>query len=64
MVGRVIFGELMSRKPLFAGNDYIHQLKIICDVVGSPTEHDWLHHKLKSPTVHARNAEESQSPVE
>ena len=30
----------MSRKPLFAGNDYIHQLKIICDVVGSPTEHE------------------------
>ena len=35
-----IFGELMSRKPLFAGNDYIHQLKIICDVVGSPTEQE------------------------
>ena len=33
-----IFGELMSRKPLFPGNDYIHELKIICDVVGSPTE--------------------------
>jgi serine/threonine protein kinase len=35
-----IFGELMSRKPLFPGNDYIHELKIICDVVGSPTEQE------------------------
>ena len=28
-----IFGELMGRKPLFPGNDYIHQLRIIQDVV-------------------------------
>ena len=33
-----IFGELMNRKPLFPGNDYIHQLKIICDCLGSPAE--------------------------
>jgi serine/threonine protein kinase len=32
-----IFGELMGRKPLFPGNDYIHQLRIIQDVVGKPT---------------------------
>ena len=28
----------MNRKPLFPGNDYIHQLKIICDCRGSPAE--------------------------
>ena len=32
-----IFGELMGRKPLFPGNDYIHQLRIIQDVVGKPS---------------------------
>ena len=31
-----IFGELIGRKPLFPGNDYIHQLRIIQDVVGKP----------------------------
>ena len=31
-----ILGELLGRKPLFPGNDYIHQLQIIADTVGSP----------------------------
>lgn len=35
-----IFGELMGRKPLFPGNDYIHQLRIIQDVVGKPSKED------------------------
>ena len=26
-----IFAELLGRKPLFPGDDYIHQLTIICD---------------------------------
>jgi mitogen-activated protein kinase 1/3 len=35
-----IFAELLGRKPLFPGEDYIHQLQIICDVLGSPTDED------------------------
>ena len=35
-----IMGELFGRKPLFPGNDYIHQLKIISDIVGTPAEED------------------------
>lgn len=35
-----IFAELIGRRPLFAGDDYIHQLQIITDVLGSPTEAD------------------------
>ncbi len=35
-----IFGEMLSRKPLFAGNDYIHQLKLITKFIGKPTEED------------------------
>ncbi|CAM9116204.1 unnamed protein product [Ectocarpus sp. 13 AM-2016] len=35
-----IFGEMLGRKPLFAGNDYIHQLKLITSLIGKPTESD------------------------
>eukprot|EP00906_Rhabdomonas_costata_P013892 RCo019914 len=39
-----IFAELMNRKQLFQGRDYLHQLSLICDVLGNPTEDDlrWL----------------------
>eukprot|EP00992_Anisonema_acinus_P007086 TRINITY_DN2710_c0_g1_i1.p1 TRINITY_DN2710_c0_g1~~TRINITY_DN2710_c0_g1_i1.p1 ORF type:complete len:393 (-),score=121.61 TRINITY_DN2710_c0_g1_i1:184-1305(-) len=42
-----IFAELMTRKPLFAGRNYLNQLALITDVIGSPTEADyagWLSH--------------------
>jgi len=32
-----IFGEMLGRKPMFPGNDYIHQLKLITRTVGTPT---------------------------
>jgi mitogen-activated protein kinase 1/3 len=35
-----IFAEMLGRKPLFPGNDYIHQLKIIAEIVGKPLESD------------------------
>ena len=35
-----IMAELFGRKPLFPGSDYIHQLKIISDIVGTPEEGD------------------------
>ncbi len=35
-----IFGEMLGRKPLFAGNDYIHQLKLITKFLGKPTQED------------------------
>ncbi len=35
-----ILAELMARKPLFPGNDYIHQLKIITEMQGSPSDAD------------------------
>ena len=37
-----IFAELLARKPLFAGKDYIHQLKLIIGVIGSPDEDDLM----------------------
>jgi len=35
-----IFAELLGRKPLFPGDDYIHQLTIICDKLGTPEDED------------------------
>jgi serine/threonine protein kinase len=35
-----IFGEILSRQALLPGNDYIEQLKLIVNLVGSPSEED------------------------
>lgn len=37
-----IFGEMLGRKPMFPGNDYIHQLKLITKAVGTPRSEDEL----------------------
>ena len=33
-----ILAELYGRQPIFPGNDYLHQLKLITDYVGTPDE--------------------------
>merc|ERR1711934_764081 len=35
-----ILAELLGRKPLFPGKDYVHQLNLITRVLGSPSESD------------------------
>lgn len=35
-----ILAELLRRKPLFAGSDYMDQLKLITSVLGSPSDED------------------------
>jgi len=35
-----IFAELLARTPLFPGEDYIAQLRLICDKLGRPSEKD------------------------
>jgi len=35
-----IFGEMLLRKPMFPGNDYIHQLKLITQFIGTPSSED------------------------
>ncbi|KAJ1933213.1 mitogen activated protein kinase [Linderina macrospora] len=37
-----IMAEMISRQPLFPGRDYHHQLKLILDVLGTPTSDDYL----------------------
>ncbi|ESW30520.1 hypothetical protein PHAVU_002G159500 [Phaseolus vulgaris] len=33
-----IFGEVMTREPLFPGKDYVHQLMLITELLGSPDD--------------------------
>nr|DAD38500.1 TPA_asm: hypothetical protein HUJ06_009141 [Nelumbo nucifera] len=35
-----IFMELMDRKPLFPGRDHVHQLRLLMELIGTPTEAD------------------------
>ncbi|KAI7982426.1 Mitogen-activated protein kinase 3 [Camellia lanceoleosa] len=35
-----IFMELMNRKPLLAGKDHVHQLRLLIELLGTPTESD------------------------
>ncbi|KAF0702933.1 hypothetical protein AaE_015630 [Aphanomyces astaci] len=61
-----IFAELLGRKPMFPGDDYIHQLQIICDKLGTPTE-DELHFVTSekastqpTPCPHSKRQEETR----
>ncbi|XP_051151646.1 mitogen-activated protein kinase homolog MMK2-like [Andrographis paniculata] len=33
-----IFAEIMTREPLFPGKDYVHQLRLITELLGTPDE--------------------------
>lgn len=35
-----IFAELLGRKPLFPGKDYVHQLNLITKMIGSPSDEE------------------------
>eukprot|EP00946_MAST-07B_sp_MAST-7B-sp1_P003332 g3332.t1 len=35
-----IFAEMLLRRPIFPGKDHLHQLQLITDVMGTPTESD------------------------
>ncbi|XP_039004351.1 mitogen-activated protein kinase 3-like [Hibiscus syriacus] len=35
-----IFMELMNRKPLFPGKDHVHQMRLLTELLGTPTETD------------------------
>jgi serine/threonine protein kinase len=38
-----IMAELINRRPLFPGKDYVHQLQLIFEVMGTPAEHETRH---------------------
>ena len=36
-----VFAELILRFPFLAGNTDVHQLELICNAIGTPTEENW-----------------------
>lgn len=40
-----ILGEMLARKPLFPGKNFVHQLSLIFDVIGMPARADIAHIK-------------------
>lgn len=54
-----IFAELLMRKPLFAGDDFLHQLKLITDVIGTPTDEDLAFMSEGSATRYLRDMEKA-----
>ncbi|CAI5733096.1 unnamed protein product [Hyaloperonospora brassicae] len=53
-----IFAEMLSRRPLFPGETYVHQLQLIMNVLGVPEEHSFkenpLANKLKGRQLLSR----------
>lgn len=39
---RCIMLELFTKKPVFQGNDEIHQLQVIFKIMGTPSPERWL----------------------
>merc|ERR1711939_380207 len=38
-----ILAEMLGRKPIFPGKDYVDQLQVICKLIGTPSEDDMKH---------------------
>ena len=38
-----ILGEMLGRTPLFPGKNFVHQLSIVFDMIGSPEEDEVSH---------------------
>ena len=36
-----IFAELLNRKALFQGRDHTHQMDLILDLLGTPSDEQW-----------------------
>ena len=50
----------LGRKPLFPGKDYIHQMRLIIQVLGSPAEEDLMF--IQSHKVGVRRCKLTSSP--
>ncbi|EOD16781.1 MAP kinase [Emiliania huxleyi CCMP1516] len=61
-----ILAEMIAREALFKGRDYLHQLRLIIDVLGTPSEEDlkWIaNDKARAAPQPSRASRLSHSPV-
>lgn len=50
-----ILAEILGRRPLFPGRNYVHQLQVIIDILGTPTEEQMAFITRKSARHAIRN---------
>eukprot|EP00735_Rhodelphis_limneticus_P012561 TRINITY_DN5854_c0_g1::TRINITY_DN5854_c0_g1_i1::g.24392::m.24392 TRINITY_DN5854_c0_g1::TRINITY_DN5854_c0_g1_i1::g.24392 ORF type:complete len:391 (+),score=80.20,sp/P42525/ERK1_DICDI/56.85/4e-156,Pkinase/PF00069.20/1.7e-79,Pkinase_Tyr/PF07714.12/5.2e-36,Kdo/PF06293.9/5.9e-05,APH/PF01636.18/2.2e+03,APH/PF01636.18/0.0098,Kinase-like/PF14531.1/4.4e+02,Kinase-like/PF14531.1/0.15,Seadorna_VP7/PF07387.6/0.048 TRINITY_DN5854_c0_g1_i1:24-1175(+) len=50
-----ILAELLGRRPLFQGQDYVHQLEVITNILGSPHDEDMKHITNEKARAHVKN---------
>jgi len=50
-----IFAELCQRRPLFPGKDYLHQMKLVLDVIGEPNSAEFKNVHSQSSLSSLRN---------
>eukprot|EP00823_Brevimastigomonas_motovehiculus_P004031 TRINITY_DN2582_c0_g1_i1.p1 TRINITY_DN2582_c0_g1~~TRINITY_DN2582_c0_g1_i1.p1 ORF type:complete len:527 (-),score=159.82 TRINITY_DN2582_c0_g1_i1:95-1675(-) len=50
-----VFAEILARKPLFPGKDYMHQLMLILDVLGTPSYEDTEYIRAAKPKQYIRS---------
>eukprot|EP01083_Nonionella_stella_P075133 204060_1 len=55
-----ILGELLGRKPLFPGENYIHQLNLIFDVLGTPDPSDMTWITNEKALIYIKNLPKKQ----
>ena len=56
-----IFAELLGRRPLFPGKNFVHQLTLIFDVIGSPKHHEVAHIKSRQAKKFLASVESKKS---
>lgn len=57
-----ILAEILGRRPLFPGRNYLHQLQVIIDILGTPSDADcWF--IRKRPALKAVQAMGQRAPV-
>lgn len=50
-----IIGELINRKPVFSGKDYLSQLELIIKALGKPSSEDYAHVTHKEALRYVKN---------
>lgn len=57
-----IFAELINRKPLFQGKDYLAQISLICNALGTPDTENLDYVQNKEAAKYLRNLPKKRAP--
>jgi len=58
-----ILAEMLLQRPLFKGDNYLHQIEVICEVLGTPTEADlWFIDAAKRDYIMEKVGQKARRP--